>query len=88
MKNGRPRQPDYENRIRRFAGGPALGKRFGGEGLDASVDRMRDFARPVTLALAAKRVRLSVMGEGLLGPPGVVQRLAEREIEMEAIVGG
>src|SRR6476646_7297835 len=61
-------------------------QRLGGTFGDTAVDRPRNLRWPVGLALEAQRVGSRIMQKGLVALAEVVKRLAEREVEMEAIL--
>ena len=64
----------------------ALVRKPGGELLDTAIDGPADLFGAIWLALQAKGVARRIMGEGLVGPAGVVHRLAQRKFEMEAVL--
>ena len=82
-----PRHADDEDRVRRLAPARPLRERLRRECVDAAVNGPAD-ARPARYGWLFRRsaLRLGIMGERLVGPAGVVHRLAEREIEVEAVL--
>jgi len=65
-----------------------LGEGVWREPLDAQVDRSTEPRRFVGLLFQPQRIGFSIMGKCLVGASGVMHRLTEREIEMEAVLVG
>ena len=88
QRRARARHPDDEDWVGRF--GAALARREGlcGECLNTALDGPTDLVRPVRLELQPQRVGRGIMREGLIRAPKVVQCLAEREVEVKAVLVG
>src|SRR5438477_6512022 len=82
------RHPDDKDRIGGFAASPAVGEYLCGERGNAAVDKAGDLVGGERLALEPQRIAPRVVRKRIIGAARVMHRLAEREIEVKAVLFG
>ena len=88
QRRSRAGHAEHEDRVVR-SGAAAIGReQIGGHCGDGAVDRRRDFLAAIGLGLQPQPVRRLIMSEGGGMVFRIVHRLAQREVEVEAVVGG